>query len=178
MPKGIPAAGKRAKGQYRERQCVDCPATFQPNGPRDKRCAECRRIWYNAIKRRQYHSHLAQSRLASQRRYRNTRENALARGRRWNENNKLRRAEINLHAKRRRNQQIALGETIDREAVYSRDGWVCGICGQTVDPTLVPPDPASKSLDHITPLVHGGAHSWENVRLTHLGCNIRKGAKT
>lgn len=52
-----------------------------------------------------------------------------------------------------------------------RDNWTCGICGEPVDQ-------ADMSLDHITPLEHGGDHSYDNVQLSHLTCNVRKAADT
>lgn len=64
-------------------------------------------------------------------------------------------------------------EIRDRD-VFQRDGWVCQLCGGPVNPRLRWPDPLSKSLDHIIPLKHGGAHRWENVQLAHLRCNIKK----
>jgi 5-methylcytosine-specific restriction endonuclease McrA len=35
----------------------------------------------------------------------------------------------------------------------------------------------SPTLDHVVPLVAGGLHDPANVRLAHLTCNSRKGAK-
>lgn len=54
---------------------------------------------------------------------------------------------------------------------------VCGICSTALDASLLYPDPASKSLDHITPLARGGTHEQSNLQWTHLRCNIRKGAR-
>jgi len=47
-----------------------------------------------------------------------------------------------------------------------------------VDAELRFPDPLSASLDHVLPLARGGRHTRENVRLTHLRCNVRRGATT
>ena len=58
--------------------------------------------------------------------------------------------------------------------VFTRDGWICGICGELVDKNLVWPDPMSASLDHIIPLSRGGPHTLNNVQLAHLSCNTRK----
>ena len=66
-------------------------------------------------------------------------------------------------------------EPINNGSVYERDGWVCGICGGSVNPESVYPDPLSPSLDHIEPLSLGGAHTYANVRLTHLRCNVARG---
>lgn len=66
-------------------------------------------------------------------------------------------------------------ENIQLHVVAERDGWLCGICGDSVDALLEYPDPMSKTTDHIRPLAKGGLHVWENVRLAHLECNVRKG---
>ncbi len=62
--------------------------------------------------------------------------------------------------------------------VFERDGWVCGICGQLIDPVLKWPEPRSASLDHVLPLAAGGEHTRANTQAAHLICNIRKGART
>jgi 5-methylcytosine-specific restriction endonuclease McrA len=54
-------------------------------------------------------------------------------------------------------------QPIDRQAVFDRDGWRCGICKQPVDKALEWPDPMSVSLDHIVPMSQSGDHSYENV---------------
>lgn len=38
------------------------------------------------------------------------------------------------------------------------------------------PDSGYRSIDHIIPLSRGGAHSYENCQISHLLCNIKKGA--
>lgn len=59
--------------------------------------------------------------------------------------------------------------------IYERDSWVCGVCGDGIDPDTAWPDPLSASLDHILPLSKGGHHVPENVQAAHLSCNVRKG---
>lgn len=61
-------------------------------------------------------------------------------------------------------------EPVNRVTVFERDGWVCGICGDPVDHD-------DASLDHVTPMSLGGAHSYANTQCSHLSCNIRKGAR-
>lgn len=65
-------------------------------------------------------------------------------------------------------------ETFDAWEIGERDGWVCHICDGAIDSALAYPDPASKSIDHIVPLVKGGEHTRANVAITHLVCNIKK----
>lgn len=66
-------------------------------------------------------------------------------------------------------------DLIDRDQVGERDGWVCGICRRDVDNSLTYPEPLSASLDHVKPLARGGRHVWENVRISHLTCNVKRG---
>lgn len=59
--------------------------------------------------------------------------------------------------------------------IYERDIWLCGLCSTPVDPDVRHPDPMSPSLDHVKPLSLGGTHTYENVQLAHLLCNVSKG---
>lgn len=81
------------------------------------------------------------------------------------------------HARRVRLEGATV-ERFDPIEVFERDGWHCRLCGGPVDRELRWPDPASASLDHVVPLVAGGAHSRENTQLAHWLCNVQKGART
>lgn len=83
----------------------------------------------------------------------------------------------NLDRTQRRRAAKVLGEakTVHSLAVFERDGWICQLCGETVDHRLAFPDPMSASLDHIKPLSLGGPHDEANVQLAHLTCNLAKG---
>ena len=65
-----------------------------------------------------------------------------------------------------------------RYAIYQRDAWTCQLCFEPVERDLRGGDynPWSPSLDHIIPRSHGGADSWENLRLSHAWCNSVRGA--
>lgn len=67
-------------------------------------------------------------------------------------------------------------EAIERQRVFDRDGWRCGLCKDLVDPALSHPDPLSVSLDHVVPMSRGGPHLYSNVQCAHLKCNVDKGA--
>lgn len=62
--------------------------------------------------------------------------------------------------------------------IYERDGWLCGICGQKIKKRLKYPNPLSKSIDHIIPLIKGGSDSPINVQAAHLRCNMIKSAQS
>lgn len=67
-------------------------------------------------------------------------------------------------------------EPVTLTDIYSRDNWVCQLCGDPVDSSLTFPDQMSATLDHITPMSLGGPHSPANLQLAHWLCNILKGA--
>ena len=75
---------------------------------------------------------------------------------------------------RRRNARV-IGEPFHRRDVFERDGWLCWLCDESVDPAATFPDPVSASVDHVVPVSLGGVHSIDNVRLAHLGCNCSRG---
>lgn len=58
-------------------------------------------------------------------------------------------------------------EPVNLDEIYERDGGICQICRLAVSRKL-------SSMDHIIPLVDGGAHARWNVQLTHLRCNLRR----
>lgn len=81
---------------------------------------------------------------------------------------------INKHIKRARHYGVHY-EPVSRLAVFERDHWLCGICGDLVDKLVEYPDPQSASLDHVIPLSIGGEHTMDNTQISHLSCNVRKG---
>lgn len=88
---------------------------------------------------------------------------------RWTESRKA-----NYH-KRRAQKLGTQVEELRPIDIYERDIWLCGLCSTPVDPDCAWPDPMSPSLDHILPLSLGGTHTYENVQLAHLTCNVSKG---
>lgn len=69
----------------------------------------------------------------------------------------------------RRRGQLKAATPIRREDLWDRDGGLCGICGKAIDGPF--------DVDHIVPLVLGGAHEPYNLQVTHPACNRRKHAK-
>lgn len=70
----------------------------------------------------------------------------------------------------------AFVEDVDKGAVAQRDKWKCQLCRRKVDGSLPWPHPMSWSLDHVVPITQGGEHSYANIQLTHLICNLQKHA--
>lgn len=81
-------------------------------------------------------------------------------------------------AARRARRSAATTERFSVREIFIRDNWMCHLCEEPIDQTISYPDPMSASLDHVVPLVRGGAHSRENCRASHLVCNLRKSART
>lgn len=85
----------------------------------------------------------------------------------------IRRARKHIGNAQRRMRVPDQMEAISRADVYARDGWVCQLCGEPVDPEREYPDPLAASLDHVVPLSRGGTHDSTNLQLAHLTCNAR-----
>ena len=64
-----------------------------------------------------------------------------------------------------------------RRTILERDQWTCQLCGEPIDPALRPPDRMSAAIDHVVPIVKGGANTPDNVQAAHLVCNSRKGGR-
>lgn len=58
--------------------------------------------------------------------------------------------------------------------IIRRDMNRCHICGEKVGDQPYP-HPKSRSLDHVIPLSKGGSHTQDNIKLSHLSCNVAKG---
>lgn len=87
---------------------------------------------------------------------------------------------------RRKDKRLTKVNTIDKNItlprLYKRDGGFCYICGlkcnwedkEIRDDGAVIYGSTYPTIDHVFPLAKGGKHSWENVKLAHWVCNIRK----
>lgn len=65
-------------------------------------------------------------------------------------------------------------EEVSYEKVYERDRGICQICGLPVRPDAHGTGYWDGTMDHKTPLSLGGAHSMENIQLSHRCCNSFK----
>lgn len=64
------------------------------------------------------------------------------------------------------------------QALASRDGLSCGICGDDVDMALRWPDVLSPSVDHVVARADGGSDDPSNLQLAHLYCNFVKNKRS
>ena len=85
---------------------------------------------------------------------------------------------LKLNQRRRARKLDAFVETVDVLVLLDLQGGACFLCSQPISLDIKWPDPLSLSLDHITPLVRSGSHSYDNCAATHLRCNLVKGVKS
>ncbi|WP_442803649.1 HNH endonuclease [Streptomyces pseudogriseolus] len=64
--------------------------------------------------------------------------------------------------------------SVNRQAIYQRDRWVCQLCRKPVARGKAVPHPKAPTIDHIVPLARGGTHEPANVQLAHYHCNAIK----
>ncbi len=89
------------------------------------------------------------------------------------------------HKANRRHDRRLKGKRVDKDItvkkLFDRDKGICWICGKTcnlqdyktVDGTMITGDDYP-SIDHIVPVCQGGLDAWENVKLAHRLCNMRR----
>jgi 5-methylcytosine-specific restriction endonuclease McrA len=58
-----------------------------------------------------------------------------------------------------------------------RSASECAICGRVLLHDAPPRSPWSPSLDHLMPVAFGGTNALENLRVVHVSCNSRRGAR-
>jgi 5-methylcytosine-specific restriction endonuclease McrA len=71
---------------------------------------------------------------------------------------------------------VSYDESITRREVFTRGSGICYICGAlTHFENSDEFSPLLATVDHLIPWTRGGQHSWENVKLCCLRCNMVKG---
>lgn len=79
--------------------------------------------------------------------------------------------------RRARQRRAAVIEHIVPLVVFEREGWICHLCGEAIDPALTGNHDYAASLDHVVPIRLGGHHSYDNVKAAHRICNSREGGR-
>lgn len=81
---------------------------------------------------------------------------------------------------RRRREAIKRGvrhERYNASDIYSRDNWMCGLCGKPIWKRAKVPHAKAATIDHIVPLSRGGDDVRSNVQAAHFICNSTKNNK-
>lgn len=154
------------------RDCYRCGAKTEPTAREKKLCEGCAKVRAypcsdDSCERPTFSLGLCSMHYKRVKRA----EGAWSRGE-WNDARR-----DSYHRRRALKAGSTAGPAFTNADVFERDGWVCGLCDESVSPDAVYPDPLSASLDHVVPLSRGGAHSFSNSQLAHLSCNVRKGAR-
>lgn len=170
------------------RVCNTCDSTFPLDafpkdgggtGGRRSDCADCHsakaRAWYAANRERQAarqlarrHANVEQHRQWDMERYERDREKRIA---------------LATEQAHKRRLRIMAGEydpTVTRANLRKQYGDQCHYCERDMDfgrytHTTRPDNLAT--IEHVVPVSKGGGHTWDNVTLACLGCNLRKNAK-
>jgi len=142
-------AARHYRGTSYERACVECGKTFVSRRKKEVCSSECGRLRDRRYERDYYKLKME------------TDEEFKEKIRQYEYKRKARKAETAY-------------EGIDRAVVFSRDGWVCQLCGEKIPPKAKWPEPKYGTIDHIIPLSKGGTHTMDNVQAAHLRCNCRK----
>jgi 5-methylcytosine-specific restriction endonuclease McrA len=87
---------------------------------------------------------------------------------------KLRARRARDRRKTLRRQGVKSVERITHEEIAERDGYLCHICGDSVDMSLPRTSKLGATLDHVIPVSKGGVDSRENLKLAHWICNVKK----
>lgn len=142
----------------------------------NERSKERSRRWYGSNKRRALENSLRwhldnPDKVAQIQRDYYYRNQATRQGyaQRWRGENPEKVARQN-EERRAREAGASIKENIDYRRIYIRDRDNCYLCGRKVRKT-------ERHLDHVIPLCRGGAHSEDNLRVTHARCNLIKGKK-
>jgi hypothetical protein len=188
-----PRSRSARRSEYASCICVQCGATWRASRAESKLCSpECRSEYYRAIGIR-IPDHAREPRLC----HLPTDHPVMWCGRAdpvWfrscddcgslftcqRENRLYCSATCRGRAKlRRRNQARGVFDIsrADRLAIYERDGWICQLCLEAVDPDLHYLDDWAASLDHIVcqSTTTEPDHSPANLRLAHRWCNTVRG---
>jgi 5-methylcytosine-specific restriction endonuclease McrA len=100
------------------------------------------------------------------------------------ERDKEKRIQIAVDQAHRRRGRLRDAERSDRGINYDklreRDGSCCYLCGSEMSFEVLTKgeyNPRRATIEHLTPISHGGLHVWENVALTCWECNLRRPRK-
>jgi HNH endonuclease len=95
----------------------------------------------------------------------------------WREANpeKKKAKDLNRYA-RKKNAPIV--EFVTRQQVLDKWGSDCHICHKPIDlEANRQTNPLGLQLDHVVALANGGTHTLDNIKPSHVFCNLSKGAK-
>lgn len=82
------------------------------------------------------------------------------------------------HVRRARRMQNGPVDDIALDDLRARLGDACAYCGTAMSFELMRTyDPTRASIEHVIPLARGGTHSFDNVVLACMACNLSKNSR-
>lgn len=161
----------------RKRLCKKC------RKKRDKSKYEANKEELRAFARKKYHDNIEDERLRSRVYHTKNKHKANEKSSLWyNKNKELKKKysenwreqnkdKVKTYSAKRRALKLSTQvEVVDYATIYGRDEGICHLCGQFVEVGDV-------HMDHVIPLSKGGTHTYDNIKVSHSWCNLRKGAK-
>ena len=174
-------------------KCVDCGVSFQREYRSSLiRCKKCRKEYLKLKWRRYYHKNEEKMRKKAEiYNFRNHKLKTeivlcLECGKRRYVTKKQKEMfrycgpKCSAHAQNRRHKmrkKKAFVEEVSYNVIYERDNGRCQICGRQVHKRWNPHDKLSGTMDHIIALANDGEHSYDNIQLACLYCNVKKSDK-
>lgn len=72
----------------------------------------------------------------------------------------------------------AMSENVTIEGLIARDGTKCCYCEvELIFDKMETYTPRKASIEHVVPMIRGGQHTWGNVKLACLSCNLSKNSR-
>ena len=95
--------------------------------------------------------------------------------RKWRANNP---DAVSASAARRAHAELEGNATLELiEAKWQTSDKTYILCGKPIDDTVPLRQPASRTIEHLTPIARGGRHDLYNIAFAHWSCNSSKPAK-
>lgn len=164
----------------KERTCERKRKYYEAN---KEKCLERQRKYYHAnrerlIKQRREYDAINASKIRAYRRkyFETNREAINERIKKWRANNPDKVGEATARRARAELDGNATPQLI--KAKWEASDKTCILCGNPIDPKVKAPNPNSRTLEHLTPIIRGGRHDMDNLDFAHYGCNASKRDKT
>lgn len=83
---------------------------------------------------------------------------------------------VRAHVNGRRRRLAAVNAGVySKLEIFERDGWVCQLCFEDIDPHEKWPSDWCATVDHVMPISEGGTDRISNLQAAHWRCNRDKG---
>lgn len=152
--------------------CIQCGDSYETKSRNSKFCtSECRYRYRNENRARELFAHRCRECGCH---YESTREfSAYCSG---DCSNKYQNRAGELKRRRRLEANGRIDWAISIERLIKRDGAGCYLCGTSVNRSVGYNHDLYPNIEHVVPVSKGGTHTWDNVKVAHRICNMKKAA--